>query len=640
MRTASWSTSLVRLTVVLGGGAALVGCGAADGRVARYAAVQAKRVEGPAMVTRSAPAAARAADVAAPPEPSAKKCDVRLYIEQRPGHGVYSVGSGELGVAAVTVDGDNAVDGVCIKEPGKPLRLPAPIQLASPGGTDLSRFCDGESSTKTIAAVKVETCDWNGTFHASRPFSFELVTDEHERVADYVDFVRVYRNGDLMAAWNSAAQQATPHRVAIEGEPFRSRWLSVSLPPNDSAFDLRIIPHDNAVARAVDLVVRNDALLFRKKLLGAGKAGLLEAFPKDSQIRKSFECLRTTVSHVRAQVLHVTNGEVPDEAPPSCSLDLQLRYGSSLSDKYADVKQQTEKAAARAKQEADETIADAREAIEAKLPPVVVKKLEEMLPELAKQLSQQARDAVAAQVNKHRDLASYLKALRGAAPPGETDYKTFLIGAENLIETLDAELQLAFASLDEARALAIQLHGELESIAQNPDRQAQLFNVIATRLGQEGDTFEERRDNPPLDAGEQKVPMRYRDRWQFYALAPWNAVPIRTGSDSGGDLNAAVAIPLIDIFGGRYQFGGNRFSDIRAAFGIGYTSTELTDENGQSHQKAAAMPNFSIGAANLKFGVGYVTTESQKDKGFKDHIRWLVGVDLFKLISGRNVELL
>jgi hypothetical protein len=334
---------------------------------------------------------------------------------------------------------------------------------------------------------------------------------------------------------------------------------------------LRIIPRGDAVGQAVDTTVRNDRLRFEQKLLSAGKAAFATTFPKDSPIRTSFDCTEKTAQHVRAQVLHMVNGQLPVEPPPDCSMPLQTDYGSPLSDAYRDAKNQTEQSITSAKAKTEKTLDAAKQELESKLPPAAVDALNKMLAEAAKKLTKAGQDAVAKEISKsHPDLASYLEALRGDAPSDEPQWRTFLVGAEKLANDVDGEMKLALGAVDEARALALELGSEVKAVANDPNRQAQIFSAVAQSFAAQGDTFEDRK--APLLNGEQSLPMRYVDPLQFYVLAPWNGVPIRTGANSGGDFNAAVAIPLIDVIGGATSsarialpISGQRSGQLRSA---------------------------------------------------------------------------
>ena len=123
---------------------------------------------------------------------------------------------------------------MCIKRPEQPLRLPASILIAAdPEGVSLERFCSVDSepldlvpSAPAKSAVEVNACTWNGIFHSTSPFTFTLLSQPGTAVGDYVEVLRVYRNGDLMAAWNYASDQRRPDKVVVDGNhPLAGRAL-------------------------------------------------------------------------------------------------------------------------------------------------------------------------------------------------------------------------------------------------------------------------------------------------------------------------------------------------------------------------------------------------------------------------------
>jgi hypothetical protein len=602
---------------------------------ARFAQTERKFVNGAAEAPPKTLASGAKATAAPPPG----DCELRLYVEQAPSGGYYGVDPGHLGVAVVERSGDRLIDGVCVKKQGVPLELPATILVASPDDDALDRFCFGQSEASKIGSRNVVACKWNGRFHAARPFTFTLVTAENQQVGDFVEFLRVYRNGDLMAAWNRASDQPDPRRVVVEGNPLRSGFWAATLPPHLAAMDFRIIPRGTPITDAVNLTVRNDSERSRERITRALEAAADEALPKDSPARKSLECMKMAVLDAQDQVLKIVRGDIGmPSLDPKCQMPLGLEHGTPLSDAYKDKKNQARDKLVEFKNKADEELQKVPKALEAKLPP----KVQEILSDGAERLLQ-ANPDLKAKIDRARgaqDLVEFLK--QGTAIAGldaaeaeklEKLYESF----QALVKDIDKQVTVALRIVDEARALSIELFEEASRIGSDTNRQAQIFNAFAESLRDQGGVFEARRDNPPLLAGEQKIPMEYSDRWQAFAFAPWNGVPIRT-NDAEADLNAAVAIPLVDAFGVRYQWGKSRFADARLAVGGGFTSTERVSEDGSKVDKAAILPNVSLGLGTFKIGVGAVTVKAGPKP--HDYVRVIVGADLLKLMTGSNVEAL
>jgi hypothetical protein len=202
-----------------------------------------------------------------------------------------------------------------------------------------------------------------------------------------------------------------------------------------------------------------------------------------------------------------------------------------------------------------------------------------------------------------------------------------------LASVVDADIQALLGSTEGARALADRLAEKGREVAASPARQAEIFKaVVESPHASAGDPFDPRIDNPALLAGEQKLDMRYADQLQFFFLAPWNGVPIRASSTEA-DVSAAVAVPLLDLAGVRYQWAKSRFADLRWAVGIGYAVTEVPETN---EQQTGALPNTSLGMGTFKIGLGIMTGGGLGNTS--ERLRIVIGADLFKLITGSNVE--
>lgn len=574
-------------------------------------------------------------------------CDLRLYAEQAPGEGVYGVDTGHLGVALVESRDKGYVDGVCIKRAGEALELPAAMLVASADAGAVTRFCKDTAKPGRIASAKagdstpVSVCTWDGTFHSSRPFTFVLVSTAGKAVADFVEFARVYRNGDLMAAWNRSSDQPDLQRISLGGDSLRSGFWAATLPPHRAAMDLRIIPRGTPGPDAVDLLVRDDRDRFRRRIKQALQAGFDEALPKDSPARVSLDCLKNAVVHAKDQVLMTVRGQsgVP-QLDPNCVMPLGLSAGTPLSDWYTQTKDLTRDRLVELKNDAEEEIEKARGALERTLPAAAKKALDEG----AKRLLDHANDNVQAAVARAlasqpgSSLVQFLERERvtlGLAPTDVVDLQALYESFGKLVVDVDRQVAFALRSVDEARALALELFEEARGIATNSERQASIFNAVAENLRDQGSVFEARRDNPALLLGEQRITMEYSDPWQTFFLSPWNGVPIRL-SDAEADLNAAVAIPLVDFFGVRLQWGKSRFAEARLALGGGFTSTKRIREDGSSVDKAAFLPNLSFGLGTARIAVGLVTVDAGSK--FHDQLRFIVGADLLKLATGSNVE--
>jgi len=630
----------------------------------RYAQVANKSANGPAAPQTPGAAPERAA------VPSGD-CELRLYIEQRPSDGYYGIDDKHLGVSVVERAGaweDNRkkfVDGVCVKKKDAALELPAGLLVASPDDDEgaLGRFClpapeaieaekdgadkgddgsgkmgncDGKSSGPCVG---VSTCQWNGRFHSSRPFTFTLVAAKDAKVGDFVELVRIYRNGDLMAAWNRTSDQKNPGEVALGGNALRSGFWAATLPPHLAALDFRVVPRGTEIGDAVDLTVRNDHDLFRRRVTQALLDG---ALPEGSPARESLDCLKDAVVRAHEEIKKTIRGEggLP-QLKTTCEMSLGLVHGTPLSDKYADVKNHTRDKLIELKNDAEAELEKAQKTLESKLPEAAKKALKEGADKLLAAAKAEVREKVKAELAKEpkTELVDFLERERKALGlnPEINDLNTLYVTFGLLKKDVDSQVTFGLRAVDEARALALELYDEARRVGTDTERQAQLFNAVAESLRSQGDVFEARRDNPVLLVGEQAMPMEYSDHWQGFMLAPWNGVPIRP-KQAEADISAAIAIPLIDFFGVRLQWGKSRFAEARAAIGGGYTATTRVNADGTETTKSAFLPNVSLGFGTFKLGLGVVTVKTGPK--FNDQIRIIIGADLMKLLTGSNVEVL
>ena len=567
--------------------------------------------------------ASRLSAAATPSRPADDDCELWLRMEQLPGHGAYSVSSGHVGVTLVsrrgttkrlageTSDRVEVMEGACIQRKGQTLALPASFLVAGDeeGGAGLSRFCRGEAfpgyETTANGIQKLELCEWNGRFHSARPFTIAVQTTDSERsVGDYVDYLRVYRNGDLLAAWNRASDQGTKNRVMFPGTTLSTQWYAVSHPPHLAPIDLRIIPLDS-VKGAVELTVRSDRALFAAELKRVFE-GVAGVEPDLGSVAELVSCFRDKLKLAQHSLRRVVVGETDllVQLGPGCGAAWVPDPGTSrpLAAKYDALTNASVSELSELRTKAKEQIGVLAGALE----PAVAAASDQLWADLVAKLCQ------------HGETAS------------SCTNATFTTVARNL----HMQIKQTLESVDNARALADRLFDDVKAIATQPAHQAELFNAVVQALGQQGDVFEARKENPPLLAGEQSVPMEYSDHFQLFALAPWNCVPLQVKQNKT-DLSAAVAVPFLDLLGFRIQWAKTRFADFRVGAGIGYIQTENTG----GETRPAALPQVSLGVATFKVGAGYALGKDIGAAGF-DRVRILVGVDLFKLLTGNNVEVL
>jgi hypothetical protein len=601
-------------------------------------------VNAPEQAASAAVTALRAPAVA----PTESACDLKLFIEQLPSGGPNPIDPGKVGVLVVERRSESLLEnGICIKRPGQKLELPATLLIAGTSdGPQLDRFCRDDARgykllVKDGVEQPIDACTWNGVFHAARPFTLTLLTDSGRSVGDYVEFLRVYRNGDLMAAWNRSNDALTPFRAIITGRSLRTGIVAASQPPHLSAMDLRVIPRDDSVAQAVDTAARDDLVRFKTAWKDAAGAGLNGVLPEGSEERKSLECLRESLRADARRIMHIVSGEVA--LAPSCDVltgsRIPLRAAEPapkpLSEEYAEIENQSRERLNELRAQAYDQVGALKEKVLAALPAQrehVGQVLRVALNASLQGASEHVKTAVGACVAdllEHEPGSSCDQALLRAGPLASLAYEKLV----KLASLVDADIQALLGTADEAYALADRLTERSREVAASPARQAEIFKAVVESLhASAGGSFEPRRDNPALLSGEQKLDMLYADKLQFFFLAPWNGVPIRA-SNAEADVSAAVAVPLLDVAGVRYQWDRSRFADLRWAVGIGYAVTEVPDTG---EKQTGALPNTSLGIGTFKVGLGIMTGGGLGSTS--ERLRIVIGADLFKLISGSNVE--
>jgi hypothetical protein len=606
----------------------------------------------------SAAAAAKAGNLAANAS-YASDCELRLFAEQLPTSNVHGIADGALGTFFVervpepapagAAQRPKAISGVCIKRQGQALKLPTTILVATDAeGPSLGRFCNKTEedfelvppqgttldATAPGKSMPLKACAWNGTFHSSRPFTFTLATESGSAVGDYVEAFRVYRNGDLMAAWNYASDTPRPDRVVIDGKLIKTNAFAATYPPHLSAMDLRVVPRDTGVTHVIDMEMRDDRARFMARLGTATTAAGYVALPVGSPERASLDCLADQFESAKQAIMSFVD-RVP-AIPAPCAPLIAAGGATPLSDAYRDAKNQSQAQLEALQAKADAAISAKRAEVLAKFPPQVRKVLQDVYTGLSGKLPAAQKAAA----------DTIVQTCIGKAGTAATDAECFrqvyaLPGVGGIVDpliqtatTLDQDLTHLLQTIDEARLLAAHLRDRGKAILNDPQKQGEIFKAFTESLNTQADPFEPRRDNPPLVPSEQRIEMQYADSVQGFFFAPWNAVPLRVNDEVEADFNAAVAVPMLDVGGIRVQWGRSRFAEIRGALGIGFTQTEQADTDGK---RGTWLPNASLGVGTFKLGVGYAVNDGIGDAGV-ERMRVLVGADLFKLVSGGNIE--
>jgi hypothetical protein len=502
-----------------------------------------------------------------------------------------------------------ASEKACIKRAGSPMALPGQIRLLMVDWFYIKRVCENE--TAKAHEDGTAECIWNRNFRDEWPFDF-TITSAKQPLSRYLQLVRVYRNGSLIYSWDGTSDP----KPSEDSEEQRTlsipgRRLTARLMPHLADFDLRVVPVDVTVddaVRSAQTVNYTDPLKRQLTLaFGSVRDGLL-AEPAVKARWTCFQAQMQQLAHLASTLPgRATEIASPVAPPDGCALPkLTTTGGQTLSDLYDQLK-------LRSIDSADE----------------LDRKVEEAVGTTARKIGVDGSRLLDEfkQRPEIRELGS-----RGA---------TLLKDADDLFLGVT---QLA----DQTLALHAELKKSAIRIGSDRKEQAKLFQATHEALA-EKELFESRAANPTPFVGELSLDMRYDDRFQYYVLAPWNGVPVRTsGSNPGASsLGWENAIPIVDALGARYQWAASRFADVRLAVGGMLISDELKplDPAGAPMMNAenkkvfnwAVQGNLNIGG--LRVGVAYVTSNQDNlIRSNSDRWRVLVGADLLKLLTGTNIE--
>lgn len=541
-------------------------------------------------------------------------CELRLYIEHTQ-HGLLGMSAveessatpegakpdaGKSGDAKQSPPEAGVVDGVCVKRPGKALALPSRIVMAARDMTEFGALCDGDEFD---LADQRKGCVWNHTYRNRYPFTFTFVANAGS-IADYLSLVRVYRNGSLIARYNAASKLRNERVLTLQASEIRvPSDLFVSHPPHLAPLDLRILP---AGAPLDPSLLDENVVDYRERAKERSKAIADAALGAvDPQFKQELECAQQRILRLKAQAESIAHRDVkvPD-LDASCPKDVDLPVGTpSLEELYSSQKG-------------------------------VVK--DKLIRETEEKLSQ-------------------LSAVRDALPKVRQAVEKAVGAGAKQLAAVDRELDAVARTCDDTLALAQQLRGSALDAVRNREAQARVYDATVAALAKQDSVFEQYSDNPPALPDEHGLEMQHSQRSQWFALAPWNGVPLSLASGgTKGELQLANAIPIIDAIGFRFQWARSRFADFRVGLGGMYfrdqvpTQVTTTDAAGDSVKTETKTDRFhgavqlNVGLANFKFGVAWVpdTTQPGARNWSERELRVLIGSDLLKLISGNNVEAL
>jgi hypothetical protein len=484
----------------------------------------------------------------------------------------------------------------CIRSGGKALAMPSSVTLyylpyQNPFAPGDREMCADEGVEVVVDKKRTWRCQWNGVFRDRFPMTFRFFVppqaDESKSVVDvgtHIQMIHVFRNGRLVFKWTPDAQKRA--EVIVPGGSIESHAV-----PHLADLDLRVYPtgtpiDDATAARAVEKA--KDQLEGRLKI--AATTALDTVF---ADTKKEVQCTLARFDKLRQAVAEAA--KAPEPKPIIATPPADCPSPTALADLYRETK----------------GIAGdkAKAAIEA----------------LAARMGADAKQA-----------AALLEAGLAALQASETEK---IAAIKQQLAALDQIAAETAALLDSAASAVATAKAEVTEFVRDSDQAALVHAKVAEALAKEGDFFEAYGENPPPTGVERTLEMAYADGIQAFWLAPWSGIPFTTKARL--EPSGTYVIPIIDVVGWRWQWARSRFADARVAVGS-MVLTDRTDDNGDGNTnndqavRWAFVPSVSI--ANLKFGVAILPAADPQPDDSLRRIRFVAGADLFKLISGRDLE--
>ncbi len=578
------------------------------------------------------------------PHPS---CELRLYLEHK----------GESEIFAF--DRTDLVKGVCIKWSDRELEVPDDIPLASTNlsaylkgvtwkSANASSICqrkDSKDGTVSVEGATLDYCVWNHAYRSKFPFSIRLKVEAGEKkLKDFVHLVRIFENGRLVFAWNKASNI---QELVIPYQALKDTGL-----PFDAPLDLMILPSTvevdeasiNTQAVAADNRYIQVAGLFGQAVIG----GIVAAEPK---LKGAYDCYLWRLNKLSWDLNQIAQGTnrifSPQPTNAATCNPLAVQGSLSLVKKYQEAKEKGQKALLEAENKAlveiDRLNATAGQEVRS-AKQYLTDDFNDWISKTKLQIEQ----------NKYEQAKSEKK--------GDTARVTALaarlIELQNNLRDAEARLLKALALADDVQYLAQDLKASygalatrLVAIKNNPAEQAKIFGYVAQQLEANGSPFQQITSNPQPASGERVLKMGYRESWQWYLLAPWTGIPLKIqGGNSEALFDESNILPIIDVVGGRWQWGQSRFQEVRVGLGVMFFSDKVeakentttmsssrkeSAETKKTENKFSCGPEANLGLGNLRLGFTWGLCRESEGSLF----RFIVGADLVKLFTGQNVEL-
>ncbi|MDC3955266.1 hypothetical protein [Polyangium jinanense] len=556
---------------------------------------------------------------------------------------------------------------VCMKMGGKLLPQSTITLEMDDARYDHYRLCGGNVEEPKWPGSKL-SCAWNGNFRDTHPADFILFAADGKTLAQHLRGVRAFRNGELAFRWVGGPDL---EETTISGKyvlVVPGKQLKASFMPHLTQIDLRLVGFGSEVETSflTEEVARVDNKI-KDQIGRAWRGAISSRVFEDARIAEYLSSLQTRSQAIQCRARALLQPDSTDETCPGTkTAELQAR--EDLTTFYKQLKETAAGDIEDARKTAEKSVQQQLDAIGLEGEQALVEFYETVKLywsgngagqdgwlRIYNEAIAKEKAATLARSPSMSEFAAAAKSY-GITIPDELEDKHKPTGAAflawfklrqsgdqlgDILKHGDAIMREALAMTHETSDLMAKIRADVQKVAKDDEARAQLFQDVFDALDP-ADPFVQYEDNPPQAKGESILSMRYSDKQQFYALAPWYAVSMRVSGDVSVQFNESVLIPVIDVVGSRWQFSRSRFGDFRLALGVANLFEDVPeDERNTTDDKTRyrVVPQLSISAGTVRLGLGYAFgQQTGMDKNPFDPFRVFLGADLVKLISGRNAE--
>ncbi len=575
----------------------------------------------------------------------------------------------------------------CIKTATSELELPNNVQFYYINESPSIDICvegTSKNTTKDDDSNASEVCTWNGHFRDELPIDFVIASPPSGEalsgttaLSEYINQLVVMRNGDLVYRWNAnAPANQSQHTLVIPGVQLQNDYL-----PNLADLDLRVLPANTTQTPSFysDNLKKDDERTLDRLTNALGAVAKSEHLAKGQTpaylrcLQKGTQELRQRAEAIAGVASSATTSYGSPSAPCQALIDTLGPTKKPLVARYKALQNEGKSKLADGIEDLQKNFtyeASTLKGLAGELRETVYREAQEFWQDEKQgqrgQFLQWAEKNAPTKRLKELETALTAKTpitwpLGGSTPSTLTNQEDIFWVYVRLrwgrldayLTTIDEAINASLTLLDASQTYMEQMVKDIKAISKDQEAQFELYLSFANQLQQET-VFEPRVLNPAPQLMESVLEMEYADELQGYFLGAWNTLVVPVSGDylvNVPELSADNIIPAVDIIGGRYQYGKSRFGDVR--FGLGvilfydtYTeeAAELLGLSSDNRRRFNSALQANIGLANFRFGVALAYSDGREanqnidSQGLLGHVRFMIGVDLYKLISGENLE--